>query len=279
MRLLPGKQRSFSHEKIAQQGHLASAGPCASAAGNDWSTCIWSAAPATWAPPGMARPRSLRPLTVSADARVPSAAGTDRAVPASACVSDGDTVVADLSRACLSSSFTPLVRPVNCWAWITEAGSSGACGYGAMAAEINGGFLAACGPRQHRGGLSCGRCFQVLPPAVFFSPRIARFTSPCCCFFLLSCPSVCLLESGWQQSTFFAALLCCTRTNLSVPWIAMLRLRVFLAQQSSGVDGAVVVGCSYIALSTMGVTYTYIAARGEMAPHSLGVFAITFHHG
>lgn len=40
-------------------------------------------------------------------------------------------------------------------------GSSGACGYGAMAAEINGGFLAAGGPRQHRGGLGCGRCFQM----------------------------------------------------------------------------------------------------------------------
>jgi hypothetical protein len=167
-----------------------------------------------------------------------------RAVPASACVSDGATVVADLSHACLSSSFTRLVRPVNCWAWITEACSSGACGYDAMATEINGGFFAAGGPRQHRGGLGCDRCFQVLHPAVFFSPRIARSTSPCCCFFLLSCPLVCSLESGWQQSTFFAALLCCTRKNLSVPWIVMLQLRVFLAQQSPGVDGAVVVGCS-----------------------------------
>ncbi|XP_062190781.1 expansin-like A3 [Phragmites australis] len=37
----------------------------------------------------------------------------------------------------------------------------GVCGYGAMAAEINGGFLAVGGSRQHRGGLGCGRCFQM----------------------------------------------------------------------------------------------------------------------
>lgn len=37
----------------------------------------------------------------------------------------------------------------------------GICGYGAMAVETNGGFLAAGGPRQHRGGLGCGRCFQM----------------------------------------------------------------------------------------------------------------------
>uniref|UniRef100_A0A0A9GFZ1 Expansin-like EG45 domain-containing protein n=1 Tax=Arundo donax TaxID=35708 RepID=A0A0A9GFZ1_ARUDO len=52
-------------------------------------------------------------------------------------------------KAAYSPSLSPLPHGV------------GACGYGAMAMEINGGFLAAGGPRQHRGGLGCGRCFQM----------------------------------------------------------------------------------------------------------------------
>ncbi|KAJ1290865.1 hypothetical protein BS78_02G275700 [Paspalum vaginatum] len=74
-------------------------------------------------------------LVVSCSTAGASAAGSGR------CVRQG--------KAAYAPSLSPLPQ------------GGGSCGYGAMAAEINGGFLAAGGPRQHRGGLGCGRCFQM----------------------------------------------------------------------------------------------------------------------